>query len=304
MSTVLITGAHGFVGSNLAHVFAEAGDTVLGPSRAELDVTDGAATAAYVAGHAPDAIVHAAIWNAFEGLLADRRRAWDAFVGATRNVTDAANGVGARMVLISTDWVFDGTQGPAAEDEPPNPTTPYGMLKVVCETVVAERARRGTVTRIAGVQGAHRARASTVREQDVGFGYLVASAIDALRAGSGFTVWDGEAVNAWASPVTATASGRMIRAAIERDVGGVLHCCGGEHVHRVDLVRRAAAAFGFDPDRIAVGPAPEALRIPGTPRDTRLDTAATARALDLRPPGVDELLAELRVELARYNDLG
>jgi dTDP-4-dehydrorhamnose reductase len=304
VSTVLITGARGFVGSNLVHVFADAGDTVLGPARAELDVTDREATTAYVAEHAPDAIVHAAIWNAFDGLLSDRRRAWDSFVGATRNVTDAANAAGARMVLVSTDWVFDGTQGPAAEDAPPNPTTPYGTLKVVCETVVADRARRGTVARIAGVQGVHRARASTVREQDVGFGYLVASAIDVLRAGSTFTVWDGEAVNAWATPVTATAAGRMIRAAIERDVDGILHCCGGEHVHRVELVRRAAEAFGLDPALVAVGPAPEALRIPGTPRDTRLDTTATARALDLRPPSVDELLAELDVELARYNQGG
>ena len=174
------------------------------------------------------------------------------------------------------------------------------MLKVVSARRWSPIARAGTVARIAGVPGVHRARASTVREQDVGFGYLVASAIDAAR-GSTFTVWDGEAVNAWATPVTATAAGRMIRAAIERDVDGILHCCGGEHVHRVDLVRRAAEAFGLDPALVAVGPAPEALRIPGTPRDTRLDTAATARALDLRPPSVDELLAELGVELARYN---
>jgi dTDP-4-dehydrorhamnose reductase len=298
MTKVLVTGAGGFVGSNLVHVFAEAGDAVLGPSHAELDVTDRTATAAYVREHAPDAIVHAAIWNAFDGLLSDRRRAWNAFVEATRNVTDAANAVGARIVLISTDWVYDGTQGPATEDEPPNPTTPYGTLKVICETVVLDRARRGTIARIAGVQGAHRARARTIREQDVGFGYLVASAVGALRAGAPFTVWDGEAVNAWASPVAATACGRMIRAAIERDVDGILHCCGGEHIHRVALVRRAAAAFGLDSQLVSVRPAPESLRIPGTPRDTRLDTTATASALDLRPPDIDELLAELRVELA------
>jgi dTDP-4-dehydrorhamnose reductase len=101
---VLITGAGGFVGSNLVHVFAAAGDAVLAPSHAELDLVDRERTGAYVREHAPDAIVHAAIWNAFEGLLSDRRRAWDSFVEATRNVTDAANAVGARMVLISTDW--------------------------------------------------------------------------------------------------------------------------------------------------------------------------------------------------------
>jgi dTDP-4-dehydrorhamnose reductase len=295
---VLITGARGFVGSNLAHVFAQAGDEVLGPSRAELDVTDRAATDAYVRDHAPGAIVHAAIWNAFEGLLSDRHRAWASFVGATRNVTGAANAVGARLVLVSTDWVFDGTQGPATEDEPPNPTTPYGVLKVVCETVVADRAQRGTIARIAGVQGAHRAQAATAREQDVGFGYLVASVVDALRAGRAFTVWDGHGVNQLASPVTAAACGRLIRRAIERDAGGILHCCGAEHVHRVDLARRAAEAFGLDPELIEVGPAPPEARIPGTPRDTRLDSAATSRTLGLALPGVDDLLTELRTELA------
>jgi dTDP-4-dehydrorhamnose reductase len=295
---VLVTGARGFVGSNLVHVFAQAGDEVLGPSHAELDVTDRAATDAYVRAHAPDAVVHAAIWNAFAGLLSDRRRAWASFVEATRHVTDAANAVGARTVLVSTDWVFDGTQGPAAEDEPPNPTTPYGTLKLICETVVADRAERGTIARIAGVQGAHRARAATVREQDVGFGYLVASVVDALRAGRPFTVWDGEGVNLLASPVTATGCARLIRRAIERDAGGVLHCCGAEHVHRRDLARRAAEAFGLDPGLISSGPAPAEARIAGTPRDTRLDSAATARALGLALPDVDDLLGELRTELA------
>jgi dTDP-4-dehydrorhamnose reductase len=293
----MITGGRGFVGYNLAHVFSSAGDEVLAPPHAELDLTDRDATAAYVRAHAPEAIVHAAIWNAFDGLLSDRRRAWASFVEATRHVTDAANAVGARMVLISTDWVFDGTQGPAGEDEPPNPTTPYGVLKVVCETVVADRADRGTIARIAGVQGAHRARATTVRRQDVGFGYLVASVVAALRAGERFTVWDGEGVNVLASPVTATGCGRLIRRALERDLDGILHCCGREHVHRVQLARRAADAFALDGDLIAVGPAPAEARIPGTPRDTRLDSTATARALDLRLPGIDDLLAELRDEL-------
>jgi dTDP-4-dehydrorhamnose reductase len=253
---VLVTGGRGFVGSNLVHVLGEAGDEVLAPSHAELDLIDHAATDAYVREHEPDAIVHAAIWNAFAGLLSDRRRAWASFVDATRNVNAAADAVGARMVLVSSDWVFDGTQGPAAEDDPPNPTTPYGVLKVVCETVVRERAQRGTIARIAGVQGAHRARARTVREQDAGFGYLVASVIDALREGRQFTVWEGAELNTWASPVSAIDAARLMRRAIERDVDGILHCCGAEHIDRVSLARRAAEAFGLDPALVENGPAP------------------------------------------------
>ena len=84
--------------------------------------------------------MHAAIWNALAGLLTDRRRAWAGYVEATRNGVDAASG--AHVVLVSTDWVFDGTQGPADEDDPPNPINAYGFLKAASELVVP-RARAG-----------------------------------------------------------------------------------------------------------------------------------------------------------------
>ena len=154
---ILLTGASGFVGSNLAAVFAERGAELATPSHAELDLTDAEATLRFAAACEPDSIVHAAILNDPAAMAADRRAAWDAYVGATRNVVDAANAAGAQVVLVSTDWVFDGTQGPAAEDAPPNPVNQYGFLKAASELVVAERAERGTVARVAGVQGVHRA---------------------------------------------------------------------------------------------------------------------------------------------------
>jgi dTDP-4-dehydrorhamnose reductase len=292
---VLVTGGRGFVGSNLVHVLGEAGDEVLAPSHAELDLIDRDATDAYVRAHEPEAIVHAAIWNAFAGLLSDRRRAWASFVDATRHVTDAANAVGARVVLVSTDWVFDGTQGPAAEDEPPNPTSAYGVLKVVSESVVRERAARSTIARIAGVQGAHRAQARTVREQDAGFGYLVASVIDALREGRPFVVWEGPELNTLASPVSAIDAARLIRRAIARDVDGILHCCGAEHIDRVSLARRAAGAFELDASLVRTGPAPP--EAGGGPFDTRLASEVTAAKLDMALPDLDDLFDVLREEL-------
>ena len=156
---IYLTGASGFVGSNLAHVFArEHGAEVVAPGHERVDLTDELVVRRSVLATRPDAIVHAAIWNDPAGLVSDRRRAWESYVGATRNVVAAANAADAQIVLISTDWVFDGGQGPAGESEPPNPINPYGFLKACSELVVNECAARGTVARIAGVQGVHRAR--------------------------------------------------------------------------------------------------------------------------------------------------
>ena len=181
---IYLTGASGFVGSNLVRVFEAHGAEIVRPGHGEVDITDGALVRRSVAATEPDAIVHAAIWNNVAGLLSDRRRAWGLYVEATRNLVDAANATGARIVLISTDWVFDGTQGPATEDEPPNPIDPYGFLKAASELVVTERAQRGTVARIAGVQGMHWARPEAPRAQDAGFGYFVGVA-GAMRCAPG-----------------------------------------------------------------------------------------------------------------------
>ena len=153
-------------------------------------------------------------------------------------MADAANATGAHVVLLSTDWVFDGTQGPAREDAPPNPVNQYGFLKAASELVLLERAERGTVARVAGVQGIHRARPRAPRGQDHGFGYLVASLVEALRADRPFTVWESPAINTLATPTLATGAAELILLALEREVTGVLHCCGGEHVDRVGLARR------------------------------------------------------------------
>jgi dTDP-4-dehydrorhamnose reductase len=298
---ILLTGGSGFVGSNLARVFAARGAEVVRPSHAEVDLTDAEAVRSSVGAVEPDAIVHSAIWNAFAELTRDRRRAWDSYVGATRHLVRAANDMGARAVLISTDWVFDGTQGPAAEDEPPNPINAYGFLKAASELVVTESAERGTVARIAGVQGLHWERPDAPRAQDAGFGYFVASLVDALRAGERFTVWDDPRLNTRATPTLATDAGELIWRALERDVSGILHCCGGEHADRLGLARRAVEVFELDEDLLDVGPPdPGAVPPGGAPFDTRLDAAMTARALDTELPDLTTMLGRLRAQMETH----
>jgi dTDP-4-dehydrorhamnose reductase len=305
---VYLTGATGFVGSNVARVFGERHGATLcqpvhryrpsnGAESPVVDLTDAAAVRDSVVDFRPDAIVHCAILNDFGRLYADRGAAWDAYVGATRNIVDAANAVGAKVVLVSTDWVFDGTQPGADETTPPNPINLYGLLKFASEMVVTERARNGAIARISGVNGSHWARRDVPRPQDAGFGYLVTSMVDALAAGRPFTVWESDSINMVATPSLASDCAESMWRIVERDRRGIHHCCGGEAVTRRQLAELAAEVFGLDRSLLRVGPPDPAALPPGRiPYDTSLNGASTAGALGIEPASARELLVRLRQE--------
>lgn len=306
---VLVTGGAGFVGSNVVAVAAERGDEVVASVRSvpprpdsacryvRADLLDAAVVHATVANAQPDVIVHTAILNDFLGIYAERRLAWDSYVGVTHTLADAANDCGAALLTVSTDWVFDGTQQGADETTPPNPINYYGVLKTASEVVTLERARAPIVARIAGVMGTHRAGREVPRAQDPGFGYFVSAVADALSAGEPFTVWESDAINMIATPSLASLSAAWMLDLAERGLHGTFHCCGGETRTRMQLARETARVFELDETLLRSGPPdPAALPPARVPYDTSLDARATARALDREPPSVRELLELLREE--------
>jgi dTDP-4-dehydrorhamnose reductase len=305
-----VTGGTGFLGSNIIKVAVERhGADVFttvhswkptGPAPFQyghVDIGNRSDVLASVEAFQPDAIVHSAILNDFALMYRDRKRAWQAYVEATRLLTEAANRVGAKMVLVSTDWVFDGTQSNADETTPPNPINYYGVLKVVCETVVQETAQNGAVARVAGVNGMHWARPDDERPQNLGFGHFCTAVVETLRKGDTFRVWEG-AINMVATPSLASESAEMLLRIVEQDQRGVFHCCGGEQIGRRALARLTAEVFELDEQRVEPGP-PEEDQPAGIaiPYDTSLSAAATGERLGYRLPTVRELLRRYRAEV-------
>ncbi len=304
-----ITGGTGFVGSNIAAAFAATpGCDVRCPVRSShpdpmlstetLDLLDDAAVEASVDRFGPDAIVHSMILNDHDLMYADRDLAWRSYVGTTETLARAANRVGATLVLVSTDWVFDGTQGPASEDTPPNPINLYGVLKLASEQALRYCADRGSIARVSAVQGHHRARPTTPREQDRGFGYLAASIVDALSAGRTFTVWEADDINNVATPSLASECGRLMHAiASLPDPTGIFHCCGSESVTRRELAELTCDVFDLDPSLLRYGPPePGGMELGHVPFDTRLTTAHTAERLATTPLTAREILERFRDE--------
>ncbi|MCX6410870.1 MAG: NAD(P)-dependent oxidoreductase [Actinobacteria bacterium] len=103
--TVLVTGAGGQLGRA---ALRELGADGIGLRRADLDVTDAAAVLAAAQQHQPTLILHAAAWTDVDGAETDRDGAYRANVLANRHVAEAAKAVGARLVTLSTDFVFAG----------------------------------------------------------------------------------------------------------------------------------------------------------------------------------------------------
>lgn len=131
---ILVTGAGGQLGHELVNAANQAEHEVVGLSRTELDVTDARAVQQMVAAARPQVIIHAAAWTAVDACEGDAGKAMLVNGTATRHVVDAARSVGARVVYISTDYVFDGTKpNPYVETDTPNPQSVYGASKLAGE---------------------------------------------------------------------------------------------------------------------------------------------------------------------------
>lgn len=230
----------------------------------------------------PDAIVHAAILNDLPLMYKNRKLGWESLVDATHYLAEAAREVGAKMILVSTDWVFDGTQGPADEITPPNPINYYGFMKAVGETLVSTLTNNWAVARVAGVFGVQWAHPEQPARQNAGFGSLPNAVVEALRRNQPFTVWDGD-VNVCANPTLASEASEMIMKLIKSDSSAIFHCCGGDYLSRLDLAYATAEVFRLDPELISIGPPdpadPNSFTGIPLPRDTSLRAAGTAEHL-------------------------
>jgi dTDP-4-dehydrorhamnose reductase len=140
--TVLVTGAGGQVGRA---ALRELGDRGIGLRQAELDVTDATAVLAAAEQHRPGLILHAAAWTDVDGAETDREGATRANVDANRNVAEAAKAVGARLVTLSTDFVFAGSKRePYVESDVVGPISFYGETKLLGERAALETYPEGT----------------------------------------------------------------------------------------------------------------------------------------------------------------
>jgi dTDP-4-dehydrorhamnose reductase len=152
---LLVTGAGGMLGHRVCSRAAALGHEVVACGRAELDVTDAGACLSAVEDAEPEAIVNCAAWTDVDGAESHVEAAMAVNAGGAGNVARAAAATGARIVQVSTDYVFNGAKDePWLESDPVDPQSAYGLSKLRGEEQVADATPRHTIARTAWLFGA------------------------------------------------------------------------------------------------------------------------------------------------------
>ncbi|PQP84641.1 dTDP-4-dehydrorhamnose reductase [Paenibacillus sp. PCH8] len=153
---VMVTGAAGQLGHDVVKSFQAEGHQILACDRDQMDITDQQQCTELIATFQPHLIVHCAAYTAVDQAEVDEDTAYTVNASGTRNIAVAAERVGAKLVYISTDYVFDGRGSrPYQEYDVTNPQSVYGKSKLVGERLVQSLCTRWFIVRTSWVFGVH-----------------------------------------------------------------------------------------------------------------------------------------------------
>ncbi len=249
----------------------------------QLDVRDQAAVAALIGDVRPGVVIHTAALNPGQGPAS----AFDAVnaVG-TGNVARAAERVGARLIHVSSDVLFDGERGDYVEEDRPSPITAYGRSKALAEKAVRGSDAQAVIVRTSLIYGAAaQKKRGALREtpwQD--WDRQTRWIVGDLKAGKPVHLFTDE----YRCPIWVECLAAALLELAGLAYTGVLHVAGVQPLSRYQFGLRLARFHGVDPDGIT----PALSRESGLtrPLDCTLD-CSRARALLRTPlPGVDGVL--------------
>ena len=151
---VFVTGASGQLGYDVCHELDRRGIVHKGVSSKELDIRDGAAVKRELEEYNPDVVVHGAAYTKVDKAEDEPELCADINAAGTRNIAEACAMIGAKLLYISTDYVFPGTGEKFYEpDDPTGPLSVYGRTKLAGEKAVKELLTRYYIVRISWVFG-------------------------------------------------------------------------------------------------------------------------------------------------------
>lgn len=228
---VLVVGAKGQLGREAMEVFG-AGHEVRGLDLPECDASDPGAVGPHLRAFRPDCLVNCAAYTRVDAAETDRDEAFRLNAALPAVLADAAREHGARLIHVSTDYVFPGDRPPPEpyrEEDVPGPATWYGRTKLEGERAVLERAPGSVIARTAWLYGRHGGNFPRTILR-----LALADPVRPLRVVS----------DQHGSPTWAGRLAEQLRALAEAGASGLYHAAGEGHATWCEFARLFLAAAG------------------------------------------------------------
>jgi dTDP-4-dehydrorhamnose reductase len=289
MDKLLVTGASGLLGSKIVGLAREDYEVIplhntnsLHPNSLKLDITNQNQVFNLFNKLKPDAAIHTASETNVDKCETEKKLAWEVNVDGTRNIAEACQTSGAKLLYISTDYVFNGKKGNYNEEDEPNPINYYGVTKLEGENQVIQHCKNYAILRTSVLYGWHPWKQN-----------FATWAINELKQNKEITVVEDH----YNTPTLADNLAEMAIEAIPKDLQGVYHACGSERIGRYEFARQIARAFDLNQNLIRPIKMEQLTAwIAKRPRDSSLNTDKIRSQLEAKPLNITEGLDIMKKE--------
>jgi dTDP-4-dehydrorhamnose reductase len=295
----LITGANGLLGQKLAALLAQDQTVELIATARQklsfelnrgkfipLDITQSESVNKVISQTKPDVVINTAAMTQVDQCETDREACWLNNVTAVENVANACERNGARLIHISTDFIFDGTHGPLDESAVPNPLSYYGESKLAAERVVMKSKTDWAILRTVLVFGI---------TKDMSRTNIVLWVKKSLEDGKIINVVNDQ----WRTPTLAEDLAMGCYLAAVKKAKGIYNISGEEMLTPYDIAIRTAEFFKLDRSLIKVADSSTFKQPAQRPPRTGFMIDKAKRELGYRPHTFQEGLTVLAGQLSQ-----
>jgi dTDP-4-dehydrorhamnose reductase len=284
-----VTGASGLLGSRIVelakshHVIIPLHSTNPVQSNSlKIDITNANEVLNSFNRFKPTMVIHTASETNVDKCETEKEHAWKTNVEGTRNIAEACRKVNARLVAISTDYVFDGEKGWYTEEDKPNPISYYGLTKLEGEKQVINHCKNYAILRTSVLYGWHPWKQN-----------FVTWVISKLKQQQEITVVEDH----YNTPTLADNLAEIAVEVAEKDLQGIYHASGNERISRYKFAEQIAGTFGLNSDLIKPVKMSEVTAWTAKrPRDSSLDTGKIRKQLKTKQLNITEGLNKMKEE--------
>lgn len=288
MEKIIIIGGSGLTGSTLANMATEYFDVyatyLSNPASVpnceffQLNIVNSKDVLLLIKRLTPDVVVHTVGIASVDYCETNPKEAWRIHVEGTKNVVDACEKVGSKIIFMSTDYVFDGERGYYTEDDEPSPISVYAETKLEAEKVIQRARINYAIVRPSVIYGWHpRAR----------FLNWVLQKLTKKETVPAF-------VDQYSCPTLVYNIAEALLALAKSEKTGIYHTVGSSCVNRFEFAKKIALTFGFDENLIEPIHSDEIKQVARRPKKLCLDNTKAQKELKVKFLGTNDGLIETK----------